>query len=72
MSDRCKSCEAPVKWVRMATGGKMLVNLPPEKRVVIDDRPHDAGSPLGSVQDTYTSHFATCPKADEHRRKHEN
>ena len=68
MSDQCKSCAQPVKWVHMATGGRMLVNLPPEKRVVLTDH----GSPeqeVGEVLDTYTSHFVTCPKADEHRRK---
>jgi hypothetical protein len=57
----------------MSTGGRMLVNLPPEKRVVFlgcmvgDQRETD----LFHVADTYTSHFATCPKADEHRRRKE-
>lgn len=77
MTARCKSCDQDVKWVRMETGGRMLVNLPPEKRVVIhkqmvDNIGQDARlEERGAVLDTYTSHFATCPKADEHRRGRE-
>lgn len=77
MSNRCKGCDAPVKWVRMATGGRMLVNLPPEKRVVIhkqmvDDNGGEARlEERAEVLNTYTSHFATCPKADDFRRRKE-
>lgn len=66
MTDKCRSCDQPVKWVLMATGGRMLVNLPAEKRVVIDPFQN-----VAKIMDTYVSHFATCPKADEHRRKNE-
>lgn len=72
MTDQCKACSADVMWVQMATGGKMLINLPPEKRVVLDHLDTALGPPVGHIVDTYTSHFATCPKADQFRRKHEN
>jgi hypothetical protein len=82
---RCKSCGAPIRWAlherterRMpldalanpdgnisvvAWGGKqgnglslpiIGVNVPPDK----------AMTPMH-----YTSHFATCPNADDHRKK---
>jgi hypothetical protein len=56
----------------MVTGGKMLVNLPPEKRIIFRPSGGVADAPggvLGAVVDAYTSHFVTCPKADEHRRR---
>ncbi len=61
-------------WVYMETGGRMLVNLPAEKRVILIKPPVQSEERTAryGVRDTYTSHFATCPKADEHRRKHEN
>ncbi len=67
MTDKCRSCAQAVKWVRMSTGGRMLVNLPAEKRVVLTDH-GDPNQEVGEVLDTYTSHFVTCPKANEHRR----
>lgn len=58
----CKSCGAPVRWVTMASGKPMLVNVPGETRVVVV-----AG--VGRMDRAYTSHFATCPNADDHRRR---
>ncbi len=76
MTGQCRSCAQPVKWVQMSTGGRMLVNLPAEKRVILFKQRHEEVEgqgarlvELGEVVDTYTSHFATCSKASEHRRK---
>ncbi len=69
MTDKCRSCDQPVKWVKMSTGGRMLVNLPPEKRVVCAQASHVDEPAVYAVKDVYTSHFTTCPKASEHRRK---
>lgn len=46
----------------MASGKAMPINVPGEKRVVIEDQ-------VGRVVDTYVSHFATCRYAESHRRK---
>ena len=63
---KCRSCGAPILWVRTTTGKAMPVDAKPEKRIVLD--PADTGQPTGRVVDTYVSHFATCPHAAKHRR----
>lgn len=66
MSERCRSCEAEIKWITMASGKAMPVDVPGEKRVVVFMGVD--GVEAGRVVDTYTSHFVTCPDADKHRR----
>lgn len=71
---RCRTCHAPILWVRMAGSGKANP-LDPEPRedgnIVLDDegdavylRPRQGGSALV----TYVSHFSTCPDSKQHRR----
>jgi hypothetical protein len=60
----CRSCGAPIFFVAMTSGKRMPLNQTPKKAVIIDK-----ATGQGSIQDAYTSHFATCPKADQHRRK---
>lgn len=84
---KCKSCGAPIVWIKMyGSGKKMPVNEEPAlvlmsggtdkfvraDGVVItgclvgeayDDYPDD------NVVEAYVSHFATCPQADQHRRR---
>jgi hypothetical protein len=50
------------------TGKPMPLDAKPEKRVIVVGHFGDAGEDLGAVVDTYTSHFVTCPQAEEHRR----
>lgn len=54
----------------------MPINAKPEKRITLahyqvpsDAAPDERGGPRASVVDTYTSHFATCPNAAQHRGK---
>jgi hypothetical protein len=61
---RCKSCNAEISWILTASGRAMPVDAKPEKRIVIDR----GAQYSGRVLDTYTSHFATCPHADQHRK----
>lgn len=61
--DVCKSCGAAVLFVRTAGGKSMPVDAKPEKRIVLGSR-----TQVAHVLDTYVSHFATCPNADQHRR----
>lgn len=74
MSTTCKSCGAEIIWVKTRGGKAMPLDAKPEKRMVLvgfegaqvgDQDP----TPIAEVQDTYLSHFATCPNADQHRRK---
>lgn len=55
---RCASCKAPIYWIEMRGGKKMPVDYPGESRVW-----------FGCVVKVYTSHFATCPNADKHRKR---
>lgn len=72
---RCRSCQAPVRWVRMQTSGRSMPLDPdphPDGNVAINDegqgvsvKPRYAavtGEPV------YRSHFASCPDAGAHRK----
>lgn len=72
----CTKCGALLKWIKTESGKNMPLNFPGEQRiVVVAKHPEQAGDPdyqkelMGVVQLTYTSHFVTCPNADEFRRK---
>jgi hypothetical protein len=67
---RCRSCEAPVIWVRMTeTDGKpgkaMPVNAEPNGRVLIRFGPNGENAKMAQA---WTSHFATCPSAEQWRK----
>lgn len=79
---RCKSCGAPIIWIKTAAGKAMPAN--PE-RLIYWERPGAAGKVItqdGRVKSCdfdgepgkatgvgYVSHFSTCPNAAIHRRK---
>lgn len=84
MSDygKCRSCGKRVLWVRMKSGKAMpcdetLINyrVDPQGKDRIVTPGGDvvacvAGVPTGDATGFgYTSHFATCPNADRHRRR---
>lgn len=58
----CRSCGAPVIWVRTINGKAQPLDAEPQKRVIIND------DGIGLVVDTYMPHHATCPYADRHRK----
>jgi len=60
---QCKTCGAEIKWVTTSSGKSMPIDAKPEKRIVLEDYDRK-----GSVVDTYTSHFVTCPDAKQHRK----
>lgn len=77
MSDVCKSCRAAIIWTKTAAMGKaMPVNLGPNQhgnialdRTTVPPTSHyvAAGTTtFGSAR--FTSHFATCPAAQTHRK----
>lgn len=59
---RCSSCDAEIRWISTPTGAAMPIDAKPEKRIVL--RP---GTDIGDTVDAFTSHFATCPNAGQHR-----
>jgi hypothetical protein len=75
----CRSCEAPIVWCRTRSGKSMPVDADPVERgefylVEGDDgklEAHHVRSSADGVADDadrYTSHFATCENAAQHRR----
>lgn len=73
----CKSCGASIILVRSDKGGSyMPLDATPERRVVIvnGEMPDIVADPndtnvAARVIPVYTSHWATCPSADQHRKK---
>jgi hypothetical protein len=59
---KCKACKADILWVDMPTGKKMPLDAQPCKMVIVKDG-------IGEIVDAYTPHWATCPGADQFRRK---
>lgn len=71
----CSTCGAPIRWAKTAAG----------KNIPLDPDPVPLGNlyldedgvamtvtkDLGRSVARYVSHFATCPDADEHRKKEE-
>ena len=80
----CSSCGAPITWAKSARGKAMPMQVDPNGEWSIDDHgvAWKVGTlplALDALAETmgvtpkkierYTSHFATCPDAGEHRRK---
>ena len=61
----CKSCNRQILWVKMPSGKSMPLDPDPQTVVVMDLL---EGGPHVTRQ-AYTSHFATCPYANKHRKK---
>lgn len=81
-TSQCRSCKAEVIWADTASGRRMPVDATPNPagNVVLVDQGVQS-PPLALVVHTeqqqaeappeslHTSHFATCPNADRHRRR---
>lgn len=72
----CSSCAAPIVWATMATGERKPVDFEPSEgaNVVLFDGPNGVFGVVvhGTAfahKPRHRSHFATCPHADERRRK---
>lgn len=81
---KCKSCGADILWAVWTSGKHMPVDAVPDMRLppkggnlVLALRGGEFGELLvekyvmathGFKRNRYTSHFASCPNADEHRR----
>lgn len=58
----CKGCKQEIEWVKMPSGKRMPVDKKPTIVVVVEDG-------QGRAVEGYQPHWATCPNADEFRRK---
>lgn len=65
---KCKSCQAPIIWVKTLSGKIMPLDEKPESRFVLNGL-GEGNTPYATMVKTYVSHFATCPNASKHRRK---
>lgn len=59
----CRGCKAPIKFIKLARGKMHPVNPEPKCLWVLV-----AGAGY-CLRECYESHFATCPKAAEFRKK---
>jgi hypothetical protein len=66
MADTCRSCGAPILWVFTEGGKRMPVDAKPASGLVLDDP--ESPTPTARIRRVYTSHFATCPQAAQHRK----
>lgn len=62
----CRSCGRQIIWCATDGDKRMPLDAEFEMRFVLDAL---ADPMVGRLRRTYVSHFATCPQADEHRRK---
>lgn len=66
---KCKGCGADILWGITTEGGRHIpLDAKAEKRFILVSRGEDE-VPAALMRDTYISHFATCPKAQEFRRR---
>lgn len=67
----CRGCSARMEWVKSADGKNVPLDPEPhpDGNIVIDDEGVALYAERGSFPVMYLSHFATCPRADEFRRK---
>lgn len=75
MSDKCKSCGAPVIWCVTTTGGKMPVDAQPAEGGNLEVKETPSGAACTNVKkderagkQLHKSHFVTCPSASQHRK----
>ena len=65
----CRGCQRPILWVKTPVGKMHPLDPAPEKRWVFIDDDNFPELQGWSLMDTYKSHFATCPEADNFRKK---
>jgi hypothetical protein len=66
VSDRCRSCNAAIIWATTENGKSMPLDAAPVAQVGVFmfDNGYAKAPPK-----VYRSHFATCPNADQHRKR---
>ena len=63
----CKSCNAPILWVLTHKGKRTPLDFKPERVATLIEL--DGGElKIEDVITGHTSHWGTCPSAEQHRR----
>ncbi len=65
---RCRSCGAEVIWATTANDKPMPLDATPDPKGLFVVEGGVARRATAEDGYRYTSHFATCPQADQHRR----
>jgi hypothetical protein len=65
---QCRSCGAPILWAVSKDGKRMPLNIDRSPGLVVEGEQSD-GTPIVASRPVYTSHFSTCPDADDWRRE---
>ena len=72
MIERCRSCGARIEWARTVKNKR--IPLDPGEReggnILVTDGVAAIVPELQRTRPLRTSHFATCPNADVHRRRY--
>jgi len=71
VSSTCKTCHRPIRWERTAKGHAIPLDPLPtvDGNLVVEEGIARGVDPLLDSPPWFTSHFATCPQANLHRRK---
>lgn len=73
MSQACKSCGAPIRWLTTLRGKQIPIDPEPvpNGNVVIEGngRARVIGNGAPADGPLYQSHFASCPSSAQHRRR---
>ena len=73
MSAACRSCGAPIIWAETVNGKRMPLDEDPDPagKFTLDEEHNPPVAEYAKPDakgELFTSHFATCPNAAEHRR----
>lgn len=63
----CKACGAEILFVKMPSGKMNPVDIKPKMLITLSS--DGITGMYGKVEKCYESHFATCPKATNFRKK---
>lgn len=72
---RCRTCRAPIIWASSYGGARIPMDADPNAgKFALHMDEHgtvhaDMTEAPASGEPRYTSHFATCPDAEQHRRR---
>jgi hypothetical protein len=64
---RCKSCKAEILWATTMRGSRIPLDADHRPGFVMTGDKID-GAPQVEQKRVYTTHFATCPHAQQHRK----
>jgi hypothetical protein len=75
VTDRCRSCNAPIRWAQTEVGRAIPLDAEPVQggniELTTTTNRHGAVVQVARIVEggEWQSHFATCPNAAQHRRR---